>query len=423
MLPVFPVYITSLCVSKSVHPGALPGPAYPYFDNHRSTEIHTASFLPGPWVVRTASVFGDAQAMILEGHDTGMMIPHLSPIMDNALLPMTLLTSSCTFPFMLSSRKCRGKAVAGFFPAYAPFLFCNSETEQKPEKPGEPKPKQPTSSDDIQKQVTDQKKAAHQRKLHTMQQTPAAKVLKAVDDKLNAAQQKAKAVQGKLNAAQQKVQDGLNAIGGKTKYQLNIKGRGRICIPTKATILMELSFADLLHGWGSFLFARSLDALFAAGLACVPRLANAKNRLAERFDESATKQKIAEGLERLTHKSPMFRQINRAENRKARQEVYRVLAKDIASKGLTDAFKALVTDGKVKAPLGLFNYSLADGKGTVFWWGKLDGTPLPFDFKGLNGPAKEALKGLCYQPAVKELVADNPNYAAAPKQPSAAEPN
>lgn len=29
MLPVFPVYANSLCVTKSVHAGALPGPAYP----------------------------------------------------------------------------------------------------------------------------------------------------------------------------------------------------------------------------------------------------------------------------------------------------------------------------------------------------------------------------------------------------------
>ena len=85
MLPVFPVYPFSLCVSESTHEGALPGPAYPYFKNNRSTEVHTVMWIPGPWVKKTGSVLGDANVLMLEGHDTGMMIPHISPLMDNLL--------------------------------------------------------------------------------------------------------------------------------------------------------------------------------------------------------------------------------------------------------------------------------------------------------------------------------------------------
>lgn len=394
MLPVFPVYILSTCVTKSFHAGALPSPAYPYFDNHCSREVHTVSWLPGPWVVRTASVFGDFQAMILEGHDTGMMIPHISPIMDNILLPMTLLSSSCTFLFSSSSKKCHGKGVAGFFPAYAPFLYCDAEVSQKPEKPGQPKPQQPLSSDEVQRTAAKKNKV---RKFPGEELGP-----------------KVKAIDQKLRGAEQKVQDRLNDLGDRTKYQLNIKGRGKICIPTKMTILMQLSFADFFYGWGKFLFSRSLDALIGAGLSWLPP---SKKALAGRYDQSAANRLAQQGLERADATSELFRRINRLEDRKIQWELYKELAPEIALKTVVDNVKLLVTDGKLKAPYGLFSYGLADGKGTLLWWGKLEGTPLPFNFKGLRGPAMEALKDTCYQPAVDELTADTPNYARAPKQP------
>ena len=40
--------------------------------------------MPGPWAKFSSSVWSDAHANALDGHDTGMLIPHLSPIMDFA---------------------------------------------------------------------------------------------------------------------------------------------------------------------------------------------------------------------------------------------------------------------------------------------------------------------------------------------------
>lgn len=400
MLPVFPIYANSLCVTKSVHAGALPGPAYPYFENHRSTEVHPVCWMPGPWVVKTAKVIGDSQPMVLEGHDTGMMIPHLSPIMDNILLPMTLLSSSCTFPFILSAKRCEGKAVAGFFPAYAPFVYCDSEAQKKSDKkdkdgdaPDAPKPAQPLSSD--------------------YAQSVAAKNNKVLKAGLASPRRK--------GAIERKVQDELNAFGEKTKVQLNISGRGRICIPAKATILMKLSLVDLLHGWTQFLASRTFDALFGAALARCKVTPPGRMKLLvkhkdARIDQIAANRLALESLKSIPDNDVM--EMVWGGLGPTRKQIFEALAKDTLEKGAMDLAKSLMLDGKAKAPFGLFSYSVANGKGTFLWWGKMDGVPLPVKItKGLRGNTSAALKGICYQPAVNELVAENPNYARAPEQP------
>src|SRR5690606_34515292 len=115
------------------HAGALPAPAYPYVDHHRSTELHDVSWIPGPWRKQTKkAILGDGLQIVLSGHDTGMMIPHVSPIMDNLMLPITLISSSCTWPFE-SFRRCAEKQpMVAFFPALAPFIYCDDpETPEK----------------------------------------------------------------------------------------------------------------------------------------------------------------------------------------------------------------------------------------------------------------------------------------------------
>jgi hypothetical protein len=66
----------------------LPGPAYPHVDEQPSCEVHLVELIPGPGAHWADTVLANGARLTLEGHDTGMMIPHLSPIMDNLLLPI-----------------------------------------------------------------------------------------------------------------------------------------------------------------------------------------------------------------------------------------------------------------------------------------------------------------------------------------------
>lgn len=401
MLPVFPVYTTSLCITKSVHAGALPGPAYPYFENHRSTEIHTVSWIPGPWVVKTTKVVGDAQVMVLDGHDTGMMIPHLSPIMDNVLLPMTLLSSSCKFPFILSAKSGEGKGFAGFFPAYAPFVYCDSETQKK--KNGKKKDKESDKKDD---------KPPEQPQSSDYAQSVAAKKNKVLTQGLASPRRK--------GVIERQVQGKLNALAERSNFEMNIGGRGRICIPPKATIMMKLSLLDVLHGWMQFFAAKAFDALFGALLKKLNLKPNPRQKVLTkigdgRIDQIAANQLALESL-KFVPDNEIAELVMRGLG-PTRKQIFDALAKDALEKGAVDLVKSLTLDGKVKAPFGLFSYGIAGGKGTFLWWGKIDAPFVPFNYKGLRGNSSEALKNKLYQPAVNELVADNPNYAAAPKEP------
>ena len=147
MLPVFLVYPSSACVSNSTHEAALPGPVYPYLANHDSTELHPVKWVPGPWVKQTKKVFADSGPFMLDGHDTGMMIPHLSPVMDNMMLPLTMLGSSCKWPFKSMKLKSEKKGHVGFFPGIAPYLHCDSPKKQDEGSDTAPKTKHPLAKD------------------------------------------------------------------------------------------------------------------------------------------------------------------------------------------------------------------------------------------------------------------------------------
>lgn len=349
MFLVFPVYPFSLCVSKSTHEGALPGPAYPYFKNNRSTDVHTVMWLPGPWVKKTGSVFGDANVLMLAGHDTGMMIPHVSPIMDNLLLPLTLVTSGCAWPFTSIKSKSEGKGLVGFFPGYAPYIFCDAEKAG-----GE-------------SSAATQKGRPH---------TPAPKV-------------------------EPKKKGKLETLADKAGFEFNVSGRGRVYIPGCKTIMMRMSLAELLYGWAKFLMSKVFDSIAGAALSHV----KIGNKQLARLDSDVARRRALQEFS--GHQARVLSAAARAD---VVNHIALEIGRKSAYDGV---LKSLILDGKVKAPYGLFSYSWSKHEGTFLWWGELDGfEACPIEFKGVRGSTTEAFDGVAL-PYLEELLADNPNHATA----------
>lgn len=371
MLPVFPVYPHSLCISKSTHAGCLPGPAYPYFDNNSSTEVHTVKWIPGPWVKQTGSVLGDSNVMMLSGHDTGMMIPHLSPIMDNLMLPLTLVGSSCSWPFSSFKVNSKGAGLVGFFPAYAPYIYCDAPAADKPSSDALKAKKPPSAPGGL-----------------------GDKVIQAKGKFAAGAKAKAAKLPGRAK---------LKALGEKTGFSMSVSGRGRIYIPTCKTVMMRMSLAEILLGWAKVLVAKAFDALVGAAL---KHLKLGHSLRPARLDSDAARR-----LAMREFSAGQARVLSKA----AQRELLETFAVNLAWKcGYEGVVKSVILDGKLKLPYGLFSMSLSSSKGTFLWWGELEGPPTPIDFKGFRGETMEALNGVVYQPEVDDMLADNPNHATAP---------
>ncbi len=369
MFLVFPVYNSSFCFSKSVHPAALPGPAYPYVDHHTSVEFHAVSWISGPWSSLSSTVYGDFHRLTLAGHDVGMMIPHVSTLMDNILLPLTLLTSSCKWPFVSHSKKAvpesgkEAKGLVAFMYGVVPFVHCDEPPDkQKPTnqdaKP-DAKPAKPAvekvDSDDLQGRRLGQKPG------------------EAVDA--------AKEVNKLASFAE--------AIG------IN-KGRGIVYIPSEKTVIMSLSYGDFVLAVFDLWISKSFAALAGAMLKPL--------KLVSR-----------DSLKRLDSSAALGAATSWAKRYDAGKVIYSTVAVEALWNGMLvdGVLKSQALDGKFSAPYGLFSYKLRDGKGAFLFWGSLEGEPSPIKWKGLQTFMKDTIKDN-YQPPVDIVTADNPNYAAAP---------
>lgn len=382
LLPMIPVYPWSICITKSTHEGMLPGPTYPYFANHQSTEVHTVQWVPGPWAKFSRSVWSDAHANALDGHDTGMLIPHLSPIMDNLLLPLTLLGSSCKWPFASFKTSADAKGVIGFFPLYAPYLHCDS-------------PKQDAdSSDDMQDGMRSQGKV----------QAPGGKQRQVMG----------KARAGKLDKRRKRVANRYAPAKEKLdapSKSLGIEGTGKIYIPTCKTVLMTFSLGELMVGWAKLLTFKGLDAL--AGVALRPFRLGTRGPL-KRFDTDVAREAGARLLAR-----GMQNAAARGASRQAMAAAGQYAGLKLADKALFDGIlKSMVLDGKVKLPYGLFSYSPSTGKGTFLKWGSFEGQPAPFEFGGVRGAGAEVYDQLSYHPGVGELVEGTPHATGPATEPT-----
>jgi hypothetical protein len=367
MIQVFPVYMTSMCISKSTH-DALLGPVKPYvyYSNHKSTEVHTVGWIPGPWKQGGRSTFFDAHEVAVDGHDTGMMIPHISPIMDNALLPITLLGSSCRFPFVSFAHKSGGKALCGFFPVLAPFLHCDAPKEGG------------SSTDSIADDLAARGKmrkprfamSREQRRSLDAAPTEAAMQKAAVDaltvdnplrsrqpDLVGHASRLALAEARQLRA---EALEGWNAAMGAFNIQIN--GRGILYIPTAKTVLMGMSLDDLILGWFKLFAWAAIDALSSAVLGA------GKSKFEKFFDSGVA---TRTGWRRLEY-----------------YEIY------VFNKAVWDGMvKSMVLDGKLKAPFGVGSYNFANGKGTALWFLEFHFEKAPISmWEGVNTHVKRALK-------------------------------
>jgi hypothetical protein len=320
MFYMFPVYDISLVVSKSTHQ-ALLGPTPPTpVANHESIEIHPVELVPGPWVVKTKTVRADGFAFVLDGHDTGMLIPHIPNVAAvDYMLPLTMLSSSCTWPFVTGSRSADGKCAVGFFPGFAPFIYCDSP------QPGG------TSS-----KALEGKNAARTGSNSKRPQAPAKPRLEssAKGDKVPSPT--------------------LAALSDIIDVVTKIDGRGLIYIPPAKTVLMRVSFADFLEGWMRIAVAQAVKGLVDKFFAPVhegnPVLFS--RRVAERVAWKEIKDHAVHSL--------------------------------ASTALVDGAVKSIVMDAKIKAPFGVYTFSFAEGKGTYLYYGEFDGKPWTFEFKGLG---------------------------------------
>lgn len=372
MIFVFPVYDNSICISKSTHDALLgPGPTYSPCANHKSTEIHTVCFVPGPWVSKTSIVLADDRRFVLDGHNTGMMIPHLSPMMDNLMLLPTLLGSSCSWPFVSASRSVGKKCVVGFLPLLAPYIFCDS-------------PKEGKSNSDAE--AAELKKDGKMRML-VVGEVPAPRlpVASAMSGAASDAAKKVGSMKSKLGSAAGGTKLGKLAgkaagtkLGGFAKSIVKVNGKGIIYIPMGKTVMMRMSLADLLAGWARIFVANAASAI---GGLMVKDWKFKDNGIMDR-DAMA---------------------------RVGRKKLAEYMAVSTVNKVCWDGLiKSMAMDAKIKAPYGIFSYSPATGKGSYGWWGTFEtGGEWPFDFKGLNALPKEFLET---KPI--ETLAQTPNIAA-----------
>lgn len=388
MIPVLPVYPSSLCVTKSVHPGALPGPAYPYFPNNQSREVHTVAFVPGPWVKKSErhNVWSDSSPIILDGHNTGPGIIHVSPIMDNALLPVTIGTSSCEWPFVTFRRQIKGDGVVGFLPLIAPYMHCDS-----------PSPGKPSS-----KEVQNAGRSRPGKKLND-------KFTK-VAEKRDAATQKIKRkLTRKKKAASAKTGPSAFArFSEKTGIEMpSINGQGKIYIPLAKTVRMQLSLMEILSGWTQVLIGKAFDALAGAMLKRMDLGGDALSRL----DNDVARRLAMQSVNR-SMKSEAAKRAARV----AGAHLGRHLAVDTVNKAIEGVTLSVVLDGEIKLPYGLFSYNIAEGKGNYLFWGTfessvpLDVEMLPTQGKGVKGWLADKTKDAMLQPDVDDI-ADSPHYA------------
>jgi hypothetical protein len=405
MITVTPVYATSICISKSVHDAALPSPAYPYVDYHRSAEVHRVSHIPGPWRVATEGVFGDSTRVMLSGHDTGMCIPHISPIMDNLLLPMTLLNSSCAWPFVSFRKQAEGKGLLGFFPLLAPFIYCDaSPDDEQADKDGKSGNKDGKASDEGGKVVKissdKHQQAKSEHKPYEIGWLWTSKRPLRPSDALGLLP----STPGVRHMQNQLASDraDLQKLGAKLGVQ--VKGSGRICIPTANTISLQFSLAEFLMGWARLLMKKGFQA--ALGAMFAPLKWGGTDHL-KRLDPGTAKRCAESALTKASWAS--FKTAGKAVYGPAlKATVWKVLYEGVG--------RSMVLDGKLSAPYGLFSLSLHEEKGHFLVW-DIEGELHPNPFKGFHGMADEGLKSL-YNPAVEDITKDNPNYAAAPKEDS-----
>lgn len=386
MLLVLPVYEHSIIISKSSHQALLgPGPAYKPFANHTSVEIHPVTWVPGPWVVKTKTVLADGQVFMLEGHDTGMMIPHISRNMDNLMLLVTLLTSSCTWPFVTGTRSVGGKCMVGFFPVLAPFIYCDS-----PDEGG-------TSS------AAQNSELRRQRKMRvpgrkTPVSAPVPSVLMEMSD---AASDGAARRAGNWKALVGAVSSRSNALGKLLNSETlstitKVDGKGVIYIPYCKTVLMRMRWAEVLAGWARLFVGNAVSAVTSRVFKPL------KHPVTVRRGKRSNPQNIPIFSEALT-------------GRLTKREVAKYVGTTLVNKTAVDGvLKSMVLDMKIKAPWGIFKYDINKGKGSYLYWCTFDGVhpPEEFPLKGLQKHFDAwAGKGLDTKPI--DTLTQTPNVAGA----------
>lgn len=385
MFIVFPVYASSLVISKSTHQALLgPGPTYKPYGNHESREIHRVSWIPGPWVSKTESVLSDGQVFILDGHDTGMLIPHLSRIMDNLLLPVTLLTSSCTWPFVTAARSVGGKCVVGFFPKIAPFIFCDA----------------PDAGGSSSKAEVEELGKQGKVRVLGLRDAPV-KASNASKESLALLRRKERNRSRALALGRAGGKHAIRATRSAQKLAkalepiTKVDGKGLIYIPFSKTVLMQMSLSDLLKGWARLFVGNAIGALTAPlftpiklGSPMVVRQNSKANPAMSLFSASATQ-------------------------RVTRRQIGSYLGTTLVNKAAVDgALKPMVLDMKINAPYGIFKYDINKGKGSYLYWGTFDGVrpPEEFPIKGLQTRFNEwAGKGLDTKPI--DVLTQTPNVA------------
>ncbi|NJK31999.1 MAG: hypothetical protein HC927_06015 [Deltaproteobacteria bacterium] len=213
-LPAWGVYPIWVCINKSKHEALSPPPAYPYqpsVDHVEFTTVH-GWFMPSQKFSKTVKF--DGVPVALEGHDSGLGIPHwASAHPANIMLPLTLLGASHKWPFTAGRRCIDGHAPATFFPGWSPYLYCVSRKKEaapaaKPDADAGP----PTAGAEFKEGVA----------------------------------------------------------GNVKSFKENIPGFGHLCIaPVGTTVVLELSLGDLLLGvWRTFVEI-GLSTAFSAAFKCL----------------------------------------------------------------------------------------------------------------------------------------------------------
>lgn len=385
MLFVLPVYEHSLIISKSTHQALLgPGPAYKPYSNHTSVEIHPVTWVPGPWVVKTKTVLADGQIFMLDGHDTGMMIPHISRIMDNLMLPVTLLTSSCTWPFTTGTRSVGDKCVVGFFPGIAPFIYCDS-----PEDGG--------SSTAAEVAALRKQRKMRVYGVKAPLPAPVPSLMMEMSDAATDGAAKRVATRKALFAP---VADRLNKLPGATAAGnllgtlTKVEGKGVIYIPMCKTVLMKMRWTEVLAGWARLFVGNAVGAL--------------TSRMFKPLRHPVT---VIRGKKSNPKVIPVFSEA--LTGRLTGREVAKYLGTTLVNKTAVDGvLKSMVLDMKIKAPYGVFKYDIKKGKGSYLYWCKFDGVhpPEEFPLEGLQSRFNAwAGKGLDTKPI--DVLTQTPNVA------------
>lgn len=120
----------------SKHEAVFPSQGPKLHDTWPHVEFSTARWLlPMTQKVSAKKFLADGQSVLLEGHDSGPMLPHVCNPPDNAMLPLTLIGSSCKWPVNASRRQVEGKSVCAFLYLMIPYLHCHArkKAEKKPE--------------------------------------------------------------------------------------------------------------------------------------------------------------------------------------------------------------------------------------------------------------------------------------------------